>query len=128
MLMVAWNSSGFYVVTALPKGLKFNTRYSAIDILERIKNWWKGQGAGSTRILIVHADNARPHTAILSMDFMDANRMTRAPRPPYSPDLAPSDFLLFGEVKRQLSGCPFDHAGDLPTAVQEILDGLDKPT
>jgi hypothetical protein len=62
------------------------------------------------------------------MDFMDANRMTRAPHPPYSPDLAPSDFFLFGAVKRQLSKCSFDHVDDLLTAVQEILDGSDKPT
>jgi hypothetical protein len=31
-------------------------------------------------------------------------------------------------VKRQLSGCFFDHADDLLTAVQEVLDGFDKST
>jgi hypothetical protein len=116
-------------MTALPMGLKFNAGcYTyATEILERIKNWWKGQKAGGTRKLIVHADNPRPHTAKSSMDFMDANRMTQAPRPPYSPDLAPSDFFLFREAKRQLSGCSFDHAEDLVTVSQEILDGTDKP-
>jgi hypothetical protein len=100
----------------------------ATEILERIKNWWKGQGAGRARKLIVHADNARPHTAKLLMDFMDANRMTQAPHPPDSPDLAPSDFFLFRDVKRQLSRCSFDHADDLIAAVHEILDGVDKAT
>jgi hypothetical protein len=57
------------------------------------------------------------------MDFMDSHSMTRAPRPPYSPD-----FFLFEDVKRQLSGCSFDHADDPLTAVQEILHGFDKPT
>jgi histone-lysine N-methyltransferase SETMAR len=61
------------------------------------------------------------------MDFIEANRMTQAPHPPYSPDLAPSSFFLFGDVKRQLSGCSVDHADDLLTAVQEILDAFDKP-
>jgi hypothetical protein len=64
----------------------------------------------------------------LSMDFVNANRITRAPNPPYSPDLAPSDFFLFADVKRQLTGCSFDHADDLFTAVQEILDSFNKPT
>jgi hypothetical protein len=127
-LTIAWNHSGFHVVTAPPKGLKFNARYYATEILERIKNWWKGQGTGVTRQLIVHADNARRHTDNLSMNLIDANRMTQASHPPYSPDLAPSDFFLFGDVKRQLSGCSFDHADDLPTAVQEIRDGFDRPT
>jgi hypothetical protein len=66
--------------------------------------------------------------AKLAMDFIDANRMTRAPHPLYSPDFASSDFFLFGDVKRQLSECSVDHADDLPTLVQEILDGFDNPT
>jgi hypothetical protein len=59
---------------------------------------------------------------------MDANRMARAPHPPHSPDLAPSNFFLFGKVKQQLSGCSFDDADDLLAAVQEIVDGFEKPT
>jgi hypothetical protein len=62
------------------------------------------------------------------MDFMDANRMTRAPNPRYSPAFAPSNFFLFGEVKRRLSGCSFHNADDLLTTVQAILDGFEKPT
>jgi hypothetical protein len=81
MLTVAWNPSGFHVLTTLPRGLKFNAGYYTTEMLERIKNWLKGQGAGSTRKMIVHADNTKPHTAKLSMDFMDANRMTQAPHP-----------------------------------------------
>jgi hypothetical protein len=63
MLTVAWNPSRFHVVTALRKGLKFNAEYYTLEILERIKNWWKEQGAISTRQLIIHADNATRHTA-----------------------------------------------------------------
>jgi hypothetical protein len=88
----------------------------------------EGQRAGSTRKLIVHADNLRPHTARLSIDFMNANRMTRASHPPHLPDLASSGFLIFGDVKGQLSGCSFDRANDLFTAVREILDGFGKHT
>jgi hypothetical protein len=62
------------------------------------------------------------------MGFIDANRITRVPHLPYSPDLAPSDFFLFGDVKRQPSQCSFDNADDLLTAVQESLGGFEKPT
>jgi hypothetical protein len=62
------------------------------------------------------------------MNFMDANMMMRGPHPPYSPDLAPSDFFLFRDAKRQLSGCSFDDPDDLLTAVQEILYGFENPT
>jgi hypothetical protein len=60
------------------------------------------------------------------MDFMDANRMTRAPHRPNSPDLARSDFFLFGDVKRQLSECSVDDSDDMFTALHEILDGFEK--
>jgi hypothetical protein len=51
------------------------------------------------------------------MDFLNANSMKKAPHPPYSPGLAPTDSLLFGDVKRQLSGCSFNSAADLLAAI-----------
>jgi histone-lysine N-methyltransferase SETMAR len=124
MLMVTWNHSGFHVVTALPKGLKFNTGYYTYIYdrnTRKNENWWKEQRAGSIRKMIVHADNARPQTAKLSMDFMNANRMTRVLHPPSSPDLAPFDFFRFGDLKRQCSGCSFHHPDDLLTVFMRFL-------
>jgi histone-lysine N-methyltransferase SETMAR len=115
-------------MTSLLSGLKFSAGHYTTEILERIPNSWKEQGAGRNRKMIIHADSTRPHTAKLSMGFIDANRMTRVPHPPYSPDLALSDCFLFGDVKRQPSECPFEDADDLLTAVQESLDGFEKPT
>jgi hypothetical protein len=46
--MVAWNPSGFHILTAPPRGLKYNAGYYSTEILERIQNLWKGQGADST--------------------------------------------------------------------------------
>jgi histone-lysine N-methyltransferase SETMAR len=117
-------------VFTLPKGLKFHAGYYtyATEIRERIKNWRKGQGASNTRKMIVLADNARPHTVKLPRDYIDANRMTQALHPRYSPDIAPSNFFLFGNVKRHLSGCCFNDSDGLLTVVQEILDGFHKPT
>jgi hypothetical protein len=62
------------------------------------------------------------------MDFVEANDMKKAPHPPYSPDLAPSDFFLFGDAKSKLSGWSFDSTDDLLMAVRHILDGYDRPT
>jgi hypothetical protein len=76
-------------VTAVPKGLKLSAgcyTYTT-ETLDRIKNSRKGQGSGTTRKKIVHVDNASSHTVELSMYFMDANRLTRSPNLPYSPDL-----------------------------------------
>jgi hypothetical protein len=59
----------------------------------------KNSGSAHQSKLIVHADNARPHTAKMTSQFMEQNSMQRAPHSAYSLDLAPSDFYLFGYVK-----------------------------
>ena len=41
--------------------------------------------------------------------------------PPYSPDLAPSDFLFFLHLKKILGGKRFDDDSDLKESVQKWL-------
>jgi histone-lysine N-methyltransferase SETMAR len=45
--------------------------------------------------------------------------------PPYSPDLAPSDFHLFGPLKKQLGGRQFATDGEVQQAVMSWLQALD---
>jgi hypothetical protein len=52
--------------------------------------------------------------------------MKLATDPPYSPDLAPSDFYLFGDVKRCLAGLSFEDADQLLAAVEGILESIGK--
>jgi hypothetical protein len=47
--------------------------------------------------------------------------MKSAPHPPYSPDLAPSDFYLFGDAKRCLARLSFEDAYQLLAAAEGIL-------
>jgi hypothetical protein len=66
------------------KGRKFNAGYYIAEILELLSQWRSLEAAGNRRILLMHADNARPHTAKLSTQYFNKNRMTSAPHPPYS--------------------------------------------
>jgi hypothetical protein len=52
--------------------------------------------------------------------------MKSAPHPPYFPDLAPSDFYLFGYVKRCLTGLSFEDADQLLATVRGVLEGIEK--
>jgi hypothetical protein len=61
-----------------------------------------------------------------SLEYLEANGMDKARHPPYSPDLAPSDFFLFGCVIRMLCGCAFGSSGELLPAVGGILAGIDE--
>jgi hypothetical protein len=49
-------------------------------------------------------DSARPHTANRRRDLLRRYNWEVLDHPPYSPDLAPSDFHLFGPLKKHLGG------------------------
>ena len=44
---------------------------------------------------IVHHDNAPIHMALSVREFLATKQITVLEQPAYSPDIAPSDFLLF---------------------------------
>ena len=52
--------------------------------------------------LIVHVDNAASHRSEETYTWMKNTPLVRMPQPPYSPDISPCDFFLFGAVKQHL--------------------------
>jgi hypothetical protein len=54
--------------------------------------------------------------------------MKSAPHSSYFPDLALSDFYLFGYVKKCLAGLSFEDADQLLAAVEGVLKGIEKVT
>jgi len=48
-----------------------------------------------------------PHTAALIMSKLEEMHWTLLEHPPYSPDLSPCDFHLFGPLKEALGGQRF---------------------
>ncbi|UYV65848.1 CLCN3 [Cordylochernes scorpioides] len=53
---------------------------------------------------ILHHDNAPAHTALKISKFLQDHSTSVFPQPPYSPDLAPCDFLLLGKINKKLKG------------------------
>jgi transposase len=51
----------------------------------------------------MYHDNARPHSANQTTATLRSFKWEVLQHPPYSPDLAPSDFNLFGPLKHHLS-------------------------
>ena len=45
-------------------------------------------------------------------------------RPPYRPDLSPSDFCLFPKLKGKLRGCRYETIEEIKDAVTKIIDTL----
>jgi histone-lysine N-methyltransferase SETMAR len=128
MIIIMWNSSGFLLVNVLPRRHKFNSDYYITEILSPIADWLSTQVRKGERKLIIHSDNACPHTAQRSLQFLKQNRMKKALHPLYSPDLAPSDFYLFGYMKRCLAGFSFENPDGLLHGIQGFLAGVQKVT
>jgi hypothetical protein len=77
------------------------------------------------RVLLLH-DNARPHTAAHTVDTLRALKSEVLKHSPYSRDLAPSDFHLFGPIKEHLRGQKFADDNDVMEAVQNWLKATPK--
>jgi hypothetical protein len=71
--------------------------------------------------LWLDAHRARPHKANVLTDYITRNEMKRTPHPLYSPDLAPSDFFLFGYVKRKSMGYRAESESELLVRIGVIL-------
>jgi hypothetical protein len=69
-------------------------------------------------------DNISPHRSRLTARNPKENRITASPHPAFSPDLAPSDFFLFGALKDQLSGRIFESPDELVEAIREIASAI----
>jgi hypothetical protein len=116
------------VVTAVESECKFNAGYCVSKVLTPLSEWWCERGGGVFRKLIVSANNARPHKATMSQQFMARNEMVIAAHPPYSPDLAHSGFYLFAPVKGVLREVSFETGERFLSAVEGIFGSLEKST
>ena len=75
--------------------------------------------------MLLH-DTARLHTAAHTVDTLRALKFEVLKHPPYIPDLAPSDFHLFGPMKEHLRGRKFADDKEIMEAVQSWLKATTK--
>jgi transposase len=71
-------------------------------------------------------DNARPHSDTATLNLLNSWGWEILPHPPYSPDLAPSDFhLVFPKMKKHLRGQRFRSNEDVQNEVKKCLPAQD---
>jgi histone-lysine N-methyltransferase SETMAR len=78
------------------------------------------------RGIILHHDNARPHSASITKEFLDRSKVKLMRHPPYSPDIAPCDFWLFKKLKKHLRGKRFNSGTEIDTAVNDFFASITK--
>ena len=69
--------------------------------------------------ILIRQDNAKVHTCKITMDAVDRNGYELIPHPTYSLDLAPSDYFLFSNLKKDIDGRHFQSNEEVVAAVEE---------
>ncbi|UYV61265.1 PRODH, partial [Cordylochernes scorpioides] len=107
MAIIFWDCKSVLLVDYLPPNTTINAaRYCEVINKLRAAIKRKRPGLLSRKVLLL-LDNARPHAARTIQTLLENFKWEIFTHPPYSPDLAPSDFHLFPALKLHLGGKHF---------------------
>jgi histone-lysine N-methyltransferase SETMAR len=71
-------------------------------------------------------DNATPHRAKLTKSCFKIRQLREVDHPPYSPDLAPSDFDLFGKLNGQMAGREFESTDNFLATIRRLATAISR--
>ena len=75
------------------------------------------------KVRLLH-DNARPHTSKVTRNKLEQLGWELIPHPPYSPDLAPSDYHLFRSLRNHLLQKHFDDVAQIKSDLESFFESL----
>lgn len=114
MLSVFWDVRGIVSIDFADSNTTLNSEYYSNLVKETRSRRRKPR---NSNLWILH-DNAPIHSAARVEETLEKCSFKKVTHPPYSPDLAPSDFYLFQHLKRHLRGTHFTN----PEAVKEAVE------
>lgn len=125
MATVFWDVKGVLLIKNLPKNTTMTAQVYC-DSLEELKDALiqkrrRIANQGFQNFHFLH-DNARPHTAQLTQQKLADLGFSVVPHPPYSPDLAPSDYYLFSSMKAGLSGATYNGVEEVDAVLDRWIE------
>jgi len=122
---VFWDARGIIFIDYLQKGRTVTGEYYA-ELLDKLNDEIKKKRLHmAKKKVLYHHDNAPSHTSLKAMAKLDQLRFELVAHPPYSPDLAPSDYYLFPNLKRWLQGKRFTSNEEVIAETEAYFEGLD---
>ena len=126
MASVFWDAEGILFIDYLEKGKTITGEYYS-NLLTRLDEKIREKRPGlQKKKIIFHQDNAPAHKSVLAMGKLRDLHYELLEHPPYSPDLAPSDFCLFPKLKLFLAGQRFSSNQEAIAAVEGYFADLTK--
>lgn len=109
MLCIWWDQTGVVYHELLKPGETINAeryRRQLMGLSRALREKRPETAERHDKVILQH-DNARPHVAITVKNYPETLKWEVLPHPPYSPDLAPSDYWLFRRMQNDLGGHRF---------------------
>jgi len=104
---IFWDHDDIFLVDYLSKGQIINAEYYS-SLLVQLNDILKEKRRGNfTKGVLFVRDNAPAHRALANQKKLAYLGIQYFDHPPYSPDLAPSDYHLFPELKKAIENSPF---------------------
>ena len=126
MASVFWDARGIIYIDYLEKGRTITGVYYAA-LLDRLVDEIKEKRPHlQKKKILYHDDNAPSHTSIIAQTKKHELGLELFSHPPYSPDLAPSDYYLFSNLKRWLCGKRFQSNEEVKCETEAYFEGLEK--
>ena len=122
---IFWDSQGVLLVDFVENRELLNPSYRA-EILQRLHSEVAKKRPGKlySRVLF-HRDNSGSNSNKLVRSTLRECRWELLNHPPYSPDLAPSDFFLFPNLRKKVQGIKFSTVTEVQTSVINWFDSKD---
>ena len=122
MLSVWWDYKGIVYFELLPRNQTINSEVyirQLTDLNNAIQE--KRSELANRKGIVFHHDNARPHSSLATSQKLLELGWDVLPHPPYSPDLAPSDYHLFRSLQNFLNGQKFQDDNEVKTQLEQFF-------
>lgn len=125
MASISWDAKGIIFIDYLEKGKTITGKYYA-SLLDRLNDEIKKKRPHLPKEKIpYHHGNSPAHSSLKATGKL-IKLYELLPHPPYSPDLAPTDYYLFPSLKRWLEGRRFMSNDEVIAEVDAYFEEFDK--
>jgi histone-lysine N-methyltransferase SETMAR len=122
ILSMWWDWRGVLYFELLPCGQTIDAKKYCAQ-LENLKRAVaeKRPELANRKGVVFHHDNAKPHTALVTKQKLKSFGWEVMQHPPYSPDIAPSDYHLFRSLQNNLDGQHFESMDDIQKYLEDFF-------
>lgn len=122
MLCIWWDYKGVVYYELLPQNQTITSSKYCLQ-LSKLKLSIKDNRKKFTkrRCVVFQHDNARPHVSLTTRRKLLRFGWDILPHPPYSPDIAPSDYHLFRSLQNHLNGKRFKSLNDVKSELDKFF-------